>query len=125
MKVIYDQAVDVLRIIGGQPVADTASLLRGPDVAVDLATYDGHDVIGFTVIGASAYLPLGLGYDAQSDTLTIGETTDDPALITENGDFIGYWQVGANEPNGFRDPIGVALRQASRYLESVIALSLG
>ena len=125
MKAIYDQAVDVLRIIDGQPVADTASLLRGPDVAVDVATCNGHDVIGFTVIGASAYLPLGLGYDAQSDILTIGETTIDPALITENGDFIGYWQVYADEPNGFRDPIGVALRQASKYLASVIAIPFG
>ena len=123
MQVIYDQEADVLRIVNGQPISDTASLLRGPDVAVDVATFNGHDVIGFTVIGASAYLPLGLGYDAKSDILTIGETTDDPELITENGDFVGYWAALNPEPDGFRDPIGVALRQASKYLAPVLAKS--
>ena len=121
MQVMYDKEADVLRVIDGRPVADTASLLRGPDAVVDMATFNGHDVIGFTVIGASAYLPLGLGYDSKMDILTIGETTNDPTMITENGDFVGYWEVGPEEPGRFLDPIGVALRQASKHLEPMIA----
>jgi uncharacterized protein YuzE len=125
MRVIYDKEADVLRIIGEQPVADTASLLRGPDAAVDTATFGGYDVIGLIVIGASAYLPLGRGYDADRDILTIGETTDDPALVTENGDFVGYWEVCELGPDGLRDPIGVALRDASKHLAPVITSLTG
>ena len=121
MRVVYDKEADVLRIINGQPAADTASFLRGPDAAVDLATFDGHDIVGIIIIGASAYLPLGLGYDAGSDILTIGESTNDPAFMTENGDFVGYWEMDEAEPDGFRHPVGVAIRRASAHLAKVIS----
>ena len=121
MKATYDVESDVLRVYSGQRSAEGASFLRGPDAAVFLGTEGGHDVVGFLVLGASAYLPLGEGYDAGSDTLTIGETTDVPELVTENGDFIGYWEVDVLEPDGFRDPIGVAIRRASEHLAPVLA----
>ena len=121
MRATYDQENDVLRVLDGQPIVVTASFVRGPDAALHMATKNGYDVVGFIVIGASPYLPLGLGYDAESDTLTIGETTDDPALITENGDLVGYWELDPVEPDGFQDPIGVALRHASVHLAEVVA----
>ena len=114
-------ADDVLRIRNGQQIADTAGFLRGPDVAVHLGTMKGHDVVGLVVIGASAYLPLALGYDAESDVLTIGETTEARALMTENDDFVGYWQVDEEDPDGFRHPIAVAIRRASVHLAKVVA----
>ena len=120
MRVIYDKEADVLRMITGHPIADTASFLRGPDVAVDLSTKNGHDVVGLTVIGASAYIPLAKGYDAEEDTLTIGETTSDPALVTDSGDFIGYWNVCIDEFGDFMDPVGVLIRDASKHLSPVI-----
>ena len=121
MQVTYDMVDDVLRVWNGQKAADGSSLLREFGTAVYLGTVDGHDVVGFEVIGASAYLPFGLGYDAESDTLTVGETTDDPDLVTENGDFIGYWEVDVLEPDRFRDPIGVAIRRVSEHLAPVLA----
>ena len=120
MRVSYDTENDVLRVWNGQKVADTASLLRGPDAAVDLGTHAGHDVVGFLVIGASAFLPFRVGYDVESDTLTIGETKDDPDLVTENGDLIGYWEIDEVEPDSFMDPVGFAIRRASEHLAPAI-----
>ena len=116
MRVNYDREANVLRMTNGAPVATAASLLDDPDVAVELATVDGHDIVGLIVIGASSYLPLGSGYDAKTDTFLLGEKTDDPSLVTECGDFIGYWQVDELEPEGFWDPVGVTIRRASVHL---------
>ena len=64
MRIRYYQDADVLRVTTDQTPADGASLLYEADIAVELATEDGHDIVGLIVMGASAYLPLGLGYDA-------------------------------------------------------------
>ena len=122
MRVSYDETDDVLRLTTGQRVATCAGLLSATDdVALELATEYGHDVIGIVALGASGYLSPWKGYDADRDILTIGKTTDDPQLITENGDFIAYWQPRDIELDGPRDPIGVAIRQASKHLAPVIA----
>lgn len=122
MRVTYDQEVNVLGIMTDTPEAMCASLLYDPGIAVSLATEDGHDIVGLEVLGASAFIPLGnRGYDAQTDTLTMGRTTGDPDLITENGDLVAYWQVDEEDPEGFRDPIGVAVRRASVHLAKVSA----
>ena len=121
ITVTYDKKVDVLRVTSDQAGKTSAGLLRGPDAAVDLATADGYDVVGLEVIGASALFSPGQGYDAKTDTLIIGETSDDPHLTTENGDFVGYWEAAS--PGEVRDPIGVALRHASRHLAELIGQS--
>lgn len=118
ITVTYDRKVDVLRVTSEQTGKTSAGLLRGPDAAVDLATADGYEVVGLEVIGASALFQPGPGYDARTDTLIIGETCDDPDLTTENGDFVGYWETAS--PGETRDPIGVALRHASRHLAELI-----
>ena len=120
MRVSFDKDADILYVTTGQREATAASLLREFGTTVILATEDGCDVIGFEVLGGSAYLPLGPGYDADRDTLTIGETTCDPDVTTKNGDLIAYWEVDSDEPDGMKDPIGVALRQASKHLASVL-----
>ena len=126
MRVRYDQEVDILSVMMDTPEAICASLLDGPDIAVSLATEDGHDIVGLEVLGASAFIPLGkLGYDAETDILTMGRTTHDPELITKNGDIIGYWQVDEEDPDGFRDPIGVAIKRVSVHLETVSAELVG
>ena len=66
------------------------------------------------------YIPLGLGYDSETDTLIMGTKTNDPTLITETGDFIGYWKLDEDDSNGARDPIGVALKHASKHLAEVL-----
>jgi uncharacterized protein YuzE len=115
MRVGYDQEANVLRVTTDTPAATAASLLDDPGIAVELATPDGHDIVGLIVIGASAYLPFGRGYNAETDILFIGRKTSDPDLTTENGDITGYWQVDEDDPDGFRDPIGIAIMQASKH----------
>ena len=113
----YDPEVDGLRVTTNVGGATSASLLYNSDIVVDLVTQDGHDIIGLGVLCASLYLPLGKkGYDAKSDTLLMGDSTSDQALITENWDFIGYWKVFEGDPDGFRDPVGVAIKNASVHL---------
>lgn len=122
MRVRYDPEVDALRITTDTPGVVSASLWdpEYDSVAVDLATDDGCEIVGLDVIWASTYLPLGKnGYDADTDTLTMGKTTTDPELITENGDLIGYWHADRHEPGGYRDPIGVAIKRASVHLAKV------
>ena len=125
MRVNYDRESNVLHLADETPAATGASLLGDPGIVLELATSDGHDVVGIIVVGASAYLPLGKrGYDAKTDILLLGSTTDNPALITESGDFVGYWQVDELELEGFKDPVGVAIRNASTHLTSSCAVLL-
>ena len=122
MRVRYDPEVDALRITTDTLGVVSASLWDPEyhSVVADLATEDGHDIVGLEVLGASAFIPLGkLGYDTDTDTLTMGKTTTDPDLITENGDLIGYWRVDEYDPDGYRDPIGIAIRRASVHLAKV------
>ena len=122
MQVNYDREANALHLTDGAPAATGASLLDDPGIVLELATAEGHDIVGLIVTGASAYLPLGEnGYDLKTDTLVIGAKTDDPALITENGDFVGYWQLDELEPEGFKDPVGVAVRRASTHLAAARA----
>lgn len=122
MRVRYDPEVDALRITTDTSGVVSSSLWdpEYDSVAVDLATEDGCEIVGLDVMWASTYLPLGKrGYDPDADTLLMGRSTCDPELITENGDMVGYWRVDEYDPDGFRDPIGVAIRRASVHLAKV------
>ena len=122
----YDSEVDALRIATDRDGATSSSLWYNSDIVVDLATEDGQDIVGLGVLCASMYFPLGKkGYDAETDTLLMGDSTPAPALITENDDFIGYWQVDEDDPDRFQYPIGVAVRHASVHLTEAIAAPSG
>ena len=121
MRATYDKEDDILWITTGQPSADSGSFLRGPDAAVFLGTENGHDIVGLEVLGGSFYLPLGEGYDAESDSLMIGEAVNDPRRVTENGDFVGYRHQDEAGPGDFMDPVGVLVRNASKHLAPVLA----
>lgn len=122
MRVFYDTEADVLRIWTSVQAATSSSLLNDPDIVVDLSEPEGHDIVGLGVMWASGYLPLKKGYDPETDTLLLGRQTTSPDLITENGDFVGYWQPYEDEPDGFMDPVGVLLRNASKHLAAVTGL---
>ncbi len=120
MRTMYSYEDDYLRLVTQIPSTVSASLLEDPGIVLDLATEDGQEVVGVEILGISAYVPLGKnGYDADTDTLTMGRPTTDPELITENGDLIGYWHADKHEPGGYQDPIGVAIRRASVHLAKV------
>ena len=121
MRVEYDEEANVLTLTSGKRSATSASLLDDPGIVVDLTESDGHDIVGVLVMGASAYIPLNRGYDPDTDTLLLGKKANSPDLITETGDFVGYWQAHDGEPSGFMDPVGVLIRDASRHLLPVCA----
>lgn len=123
MRVHYDDDADVLHITTEKRSADAASLLDDPNVVVKLATLDGHDIVGLIVMWASSYVHSE--HDTESDTLLIGKTACNSDLVTENGDLVVYWQVDEEDPDGYRDPIGVALRHASVHLAKVSAELVG
>ena len=122
LKVVYDQQADVLRLLTSEKGETGSSLFGQDDVVLDLAKEDGYDIVGIAILGASAYLPLGKqGYDTETDTLTLGCSVSDPAMTTENGDLAAYWQVDEKAPANVRDPIGVAIREASKHLATVLS----
>lgn len=98
-----------------------AALLDNPGIVLLTGTDGGCDIVGAVIMAASYNLSLRHGYDAKSDLLLLGKDTDDPALITNNGDFVGYWKLDEDDPNGFWEPIGVAIKQASKHLAPMLA----
>ena len=116
----YDKAADILAIWTDQKEEVGASAECDVHLAVFLGAEDGHDIVGFEVIGGGgAYLRMEKGYDANSDTLTIGDTASDPALSTENGDLVAHWKLDQTEPTDWMDPIGVTVRRAKANLARV------
>ena len=120
MRVHYDEEADVLVISTGEHYVDTFTLRNDDHVAIDVSS-NGQDVVGFLVMGASRFLSLKRGYDPKRDVLTIGETTDAPAMVSKNGDFVGYWRPDEYHPDEFLEPIGVAVHQASKHLAPILA----
>ena len=121
MEVKYYPEDDVLLIIkshsgcsGGTLRDDFGVIFTFEDVGNDNITrLDIHDV--------SYFLPLDAerGYDADTDTLTLGDKPDSDYRAVDNDDFVGYWQ----ECDGGRywDIVAVDLRQASVHLAPVLA----
>ena len=122
MKVIYVNEANELRFLTGDKGTTGASLLDDHNILIELATDDSHDIVALTIIGPSAYLPLGKkGYDAEGDVLTLGVPVDDPAMTTENGDLTAYWQVDKDDPDAFIYPVGAAVKHVSKHLAPVLA----
>ena len=82
---------------------------------------DSEDITRMRVLHITDFLPLGpeRGYDADTDTLTLGDKPEADCRAVENGDFVGYWQ----ECDGGRywDVVAVDLRRASVHLAPAIA----
>ena len=125
MRVDYDDGFDILRVDAARRVI-SYPLLHDDDVVVHLATENGCEIVGVEIWAALRYLPLGKeGYDAKTDTLTMGRNTSAPEFITECGDFTGYWEPDVNYPDEHPEAIGVALKRASVHLAEVSAQIAG
>ena len=112
MQIGYDHEDDVLHV-SAAPSEDGSSLAYHDWIAVLIGSDNGTDVVGLIVRGASGCLPQG--YDPVTDTVLLGITTDDSAMITTNGDFLSYWQPDEHDPIAPPDPIGIVIRQASQH----------
>ena len=122
MRTFYDSKANAWRLTTGDRGVTSTTLLDDDSIVIDLDTEDGYGIVGLTVMGPRAYLPLGkVGYDAEADVLTFGVRVDDPARVTENGDLVAYWQVDQDDPDGLMDPVGAAIKNVSRHLASFLS----
>ncbi len=127
LKVLYDQDVNALNILTNEvEMEDTCIPLRDEGSVVLGVPYgDMCHIVSIEALGASAWLPLGKqDYDAETDTLTIGLSSGNKVLVTENGDIVGYWVPDELEPSNSMDAIGVALRNASVHLGKMQVLGV-
>ena len=125
MRVHYDDddRVDILHFATGVPSFEGYTLYDDDDVIVGVATEDGHDIATVTVMAGSTYLPLGRGYDPETDTLMLGRTMDDPDKVTENGEITVWWKLDEDFDDDFLNPIGVAIKNVSAHIANMKILS--
>ena len=120
MRVKYYPEDDAL-IVTGTPGGRSGAALRDYwEVILTLADEGSELITRLTVLHATNFLPLEAerGYNANTDTLTLGDKPDNACRVVENGDFTGYWQECAN--GSYWDVVAVDLRRASVHLAPVV-----
>ena len=123
LRVHYDSECDAFGLHSGQWSKISADLETAPGVVVDLAGDDGLScqVVGLEVLGMSAFLPLGkLGYCEETDTLTFGAGIEVATEIVENEDLVAHWRPDEYDPDLWRVPIALDLRNASKHLAPIM-----
>ncbi len=135
LKVDYYPQDDILRVSTGQKAMDGATLWDAVNVEVDIGTYGGHDIVGFSILSASSsvcpyFVPAhtkqlhpiykgntSVSYDEETDTLTLGSPVCNPSYRTEDGvHIVGHWKLDEADCNAYWDIIGVSLKDASKHL---------
>lgn len=123
MQARYYAEDDALVISGTRSGRSGAALRDDFGVILDLADEGSEDVTRVDILNVSWFLPLRAerGYDADTDTLTLGDKPDADAdyRVVDNGDFVSYRQW-FNDGSGW-DIVAVDLRQASKHLAPALA----
>ena len=123
MRAKYYAEDDALVISGTQCGRSGTALRDDFGVILDLADEDSEDVTRIDILNVSWFLPLSAerGYDADADTLTLGDKPEADAdyRVVDNGDFVSYRQWF--DDGSQWDVVAVDLRQASKYLAPAIA----
>ena len=92
-------------------------------VILNFADESSEDVARIDILDVSRFLPFSAerGYDADTDTLTLGDKPDADAdyRVVDNGDFVSYRQWF--DDGSQWDVVALDLRQASKYLAEAIA----
>lgn len=108
----YYRETDTLAVWTGEKAATGASASI-PSLVLFLKADGGRAVVGFDLLaGGWAVVERRMGYDAGSDTLTLGAWAADPAWRSVNGDLIASW----HEEDGVLEPIGVTVLNATANL---------
>lgn len=68
------------------------------DVMLEIIDSESKIPVGIAAIGAAGYLELRQGYDAETDTLSIGETS--APYVVDGGVFVGYWTLSDQGEDG-------------------------
>ena len=123
MEVSYYYEEDVLILIAS-PKGGGGGTLRddfGVIYVIDGEHEDDENITRVDIHDVSRFLPLRAerGYNAQTDTLTLGDKPAADFRVVDNGDFVSYrqWFDDGSE----WDVVAVDLRRASVHLAPVIA----
>ncbi len=121
MKVKYYAEEDALLIIANEHGRSGGTLRDDFRVIFDLVDEGSEDVTRIDILDVSRFLPLRAkrGYDADTDTLTLGDKPDADYRVVDNGDFVSYrqWFDDGSE----WDVVALDLRRASAHLAPAIA----
>lgn len=121
MQVKYYPEDDVLILTAAAGGLSGATLRDDFGVIFTFEDVGIENVTRVRVLYVSDFLPLGVerGYDADTDTLTLGDKPDADYRVVDNGDFVSYRQW-FDDGSGW-DIVAVDLRQASKHLAPALA----
>lgn len=123
MRVKYYAEDDALVIEAFRGGCSGGTLRDDFGVILNFADVGSEDVARIDILNVTDLLPLDAerGYDAHTDTLTLGDKPDADAdyRVVDNGDFVSYRQW-FDDGSGW-DIVAVDLRQASKYLAPALA----
>ena len=121
MQVKYYSEEDVLIIIASRDGRSGGTLRDDFGVIFALEDEGVENITRVDLHRATRFLPLSAerGYDADTDTLTLGDKPDTDFRVVDNGDFVSYrqWFDDGSE----WDVVAVDLRRASVHLAPVLA----
>ena len=124
MRVHYNPDASVLHFDTGTPGVVGHTLYDDGHTVIGSAPEGGHEIAYVTIIGASAFLPLGKrGYDAETDTLQLGNAMNEHDKGTENGDITVRWRRDKELNSDYLCPMGVEIRNASVHIANMKILS--
>ena len=121
MQVKYYSEEDVLIIIASRDGRSGGTLRDDFGVIFALEDEGVENITRVDLHRATRFLPLSAerGYDADTDTLTLGDKPDTDFRVVDNDDFVSYrqWFDDGSE----WDVVAVDLRRASVHLAPVLA----
>ena len=121
MQVKYYSEEDVLIIIASRDGRSGGTLRDDFGVIFALEDEGVENITRVDLHRATRFLPLSAerGYDANTDTLTLGDKPEADYRVVDNGDFVSYrqWFDDGSE----WDVVAVDLRRASVHLAPVLA----
>lgn len=121
MEVKYYPEDDVLLIIKSRGGRSGGTLRDDFGIIFTLEDVGNENITRVDIHDVSYFLPLDTerGYDADTDTLTLGDKPDADYRVVDNGDFVTYrqWFDDGSE----WDVVAVDLRRASVHLAPVLA----
>ena len=121
MQVKYYAEDDVLILTASRGGCSGAALRDDFRVILVFEGEGSENIARVRVLYVSDFLPLAAerGYDADTDTLTLGDKPEADYRVVDNGDFVSYRQW-FDDGSGW-DIVAVDLRQASKYLAPALA----
>ncbi len=120
MEVKYYPEDDALIMDIARGGCSGATLREDFGVILVFESEGNENIARVRVLNVSDFLPLSAerGYDADTDTLTLGDKPAADFHVVDNGDFVSYWQWF--DDGSEWDVVAVDLRRASVHLAPVL-----